>query len=193
MNHVGIVAAFPSESVPDGWLPCDGRALSRTDFPELWQLLKTKYGEGYASDGNKVPGCDFNIPDYRGLFFRGHDFKDPHTNTLSGRDVGLASREPYGAQLPGPNGAVGSLQKDATRRPDNNLTTDTKGAHDHGYTAFDFERDRGHGANYWHLLKNPGTVRTSVDGDHDHQVTGGGDPETRPMNVSIVWVIRAKP
>lgn len=47
-------------------VPCDGRALSRTTYSELFALLGTAFGAG---DGTTT----FNIPDYRGLFLRGWD------------------------------------------------------------------------------------------------------------------------
>lgn len=45
-------------------VPCDGRALSRTAYSELFSLIGTAFGNG---DGSTT----FNIPDYRGLFLRG--------------------------------------------------------------------------------------------------------------------------
>lgn len=43
---------------PPGTIPCDGRSLSRTDYPELFDAIGTKYG----TDSNST----FNIPDLRG-------------------------------------------------------------------------------------------------------------------------------
>ena len=45
------------------WLFCDGREISRTDYPELFEAIGTTYGEG---DGTTT----FNIPDRRGYFGR---------------------------------------------------------------------------------------------------------------------------
>lgn len=55
-------------------VPCDGRAISRTTYSELFSLLGTAFGAGNGS-------TTFNIPDYRGLFLRGWDGG-------SGRDSG---------------------------------------------------------------------------------------------------------
>jgi len=41
-----------------GWLICDGRSLSRTNYPELFELIGTKYGN--------VDANTFNLPDCRG-------------------------------------------------------------------------------------------------------------------------------
>lgn len=41
-----------------GWIICDGRSLSRADYPELFALIGTKYGS--------VNSDTFNLPDCRG-------------------------------------------------------------------------------------------------------------------------------
>lgn len=44
---------------PPGWLFCDGRAVSRTEYAALFNAIGTKFGVG---DGSTT----FNIPDLRG-------------------------------------------------------------------------------------------------------------------------------
>ena len=48
----------PSTSVPDGWLYCDGSAISRTTYADLFVVIGTAFGSG---DGSTT----FNIPDMR--------------------------------------------------------------------------------------------------------------------------------
>lgn len=60
---VSILADFPSTNVPDGWLYCDGRALSRSEYSDLFKIIGVIYGSGDNS-------TTFNIPDYRGYFSR---------------------------------------------------------------------------------------------------------------------------
>lgn len=62
----GIVIAYASSTVPDGFLECDGSAISRTTYSELFAIIGTTYGIG---DGSTT----FNIPDLRGEFIRGWD------------------------------------------------------------------------------------------------------------------------
>ena len=59
----GIVVASPMASL-NGFLLCDGRAISRTTYANLYALIGTKFGNG---DGINT----FNVPDYRGCFLRG--------------------------------------------------------------------------------------------------------------------------
>lgn len=49
-------------SDPDGYLFCNGASLLRADYPDLFALIGTTYGA--------VDGDHFNLPDYRGRFFR---------------------------------------------------------------------------------------------------------------------------
>ena len=47
----------------EGWILCDGRAVSRTDYSDLFEAIGTQYGEG---DGTTT----FNVPNYRGKFLQ---------------------------------------------------------------------------------------------------------------------------
>lgn len=58
-NPVGSLQAFAGASAPTGWLLCDGSAVSRTVYPELFSVLGTTYGAG---DGSTT----FGLPDLRG-------------------------------------------------------------------------------------------------------------------------------
>jgi microcystin-dependent protein len=51
---------------PPGYLPCNGSAVSRTTYADLFAVLGTHYGVG---DGSTT----FNLPNYVGQFLRGWD------------------------------------------------------------------------------------------------------------------------
>ena len=56
--YTGEVRAFPWGTTPQGWLPCDGRALSIPTYSALYTLIGVTFGgDGYSS---------FNLPDLRG-------------------------------------------------------------------------------------------------------------------------------
>lgn len=63
---IASIHAFATQTVPDGYVICDGAAVSRTDYSDLFDALGTVWGEG---DGTTT----FNIPDLRGEFLRGFD------------------------------------------------------------------------------------------------------------------------
>jgi microcystin-dependent protein len=60
----GVVFPFAGNTAPYGYLVCDGRAVSRTEFGSLFLMIGTSHGAG---DGSTT----FNLPDYRGNFLRG--------------------------------------------------------------------------------------------------------------------------
>jgi microcystin-dependent protein len=63
---VGTIAPFAMSSPPSGWLECDGSAISRTTYSDLWSAISDVWGAG---DGSTT----FNLPDFRGEFLRGWD------------------------------------------------------------------------------------------------------------------------
>ncbi len=66
LDLVAQVSQFARISAPNGWLVCDGRAVSRTTYSDLFDAIGTLYGAG---DGSTT----FNIPDCRKEFMRGWD------------------------------------------------------------------------------------------------------------------------
>jgi microcystin-dependent protein len=56
---VGTVVAFAGSSAPEGWLLCDGSAVSRSTYANLWVTLSSTYGNG---DG----ATTFNLPNAKG-------------------------------------------------------------------------------------------------------------------------------
>ena len=60
---VGTVTFFARSSAPTGWLKCNGAAIGRTDYEDLFDSIGTTYGTG---DGSTT----FNLPDLRGEFVR---------------------------------------------------------------------------------------------------------------------------
>ena len=54
----GTVQLYAGASIPDGYLLCNGAAVSRTDYADLFAAIGTIYGTG---DGSTT----FNLPDFR--------------------------------------------------------------------------------------------------------------------------------
>jgi microcystin-dependent protein len=61
---VGEIIAFGSLTPPVGFLYCDGSAVSRTAYSDLFKAIGTSYGVG---DGSTT----FNLPNLQGVFARG--------------------------------------------------------------------------------------------------------------------------
>ena len=58
----GMISAF--HTVPEGWLQCNGAAVSRTTYAALFAVIGTKYGSG---DGSTT----FNLPNLHHKFIEG--------------------------------------------------------------------------------------------------------------------------
>ena len=61
---VGTVHAFAGVYAPNGWLLCNGQAVSRSQYSRLFSVISTRYGGG---DGWST----FNVPDMRDRFIEG--------------------------------------------------------------------------------------------------------------------------
>lgn len=62
---VGMIFMFSgaTENIPSNFMLCDGRELSKTEYPQLFNAIGTIYGES-------VDKLKFKIPDLRGCFTR---------------------------------------------------------------------------------------------------------------------------
>lgn len=72
---IGAIMPFGSDTIPDNWLLCNGQAVSRTDYQELFNTIGITYGSG---DGFTT----FNLPDLQGKIPVGLDENDTDFDTL---------------------------------------------------------------------------------------------------------------
>ena len=84
--NIGQVSPFASSSVPAAWIECDGSALDRTEFNDLFAIIGITYGPGNGT-------TTFNIPDMRGIIIRGWDHGK---GTDVGRVIGTDQDEDVG-------------------------------------------------------------------------------------------------
>ena len=61
---IGDIKQSVKNANHDNWFLCNGQAINRVTYSELFALIGTKFGAG---DGTTT----FNLPDYRGKFLRG--------------------------------------------------------------------------------------------------------------------------
>jgi len=95
---IGMVAPFAMDSVPTGWLHCDGSAVSRTTYSLLYSKVADLYGAG---DGSTT----FNLPNLQDEFIRGSSDTLPVGNKQN--DEFKAHNHNY-EKFPGPAGnAIG--------------------------------------------------------------------------------------
>jgi microcystin-dependent protein len=179
---VGTVTAYTGEHVPDGWLLCDGQALRRGEWPELFRAIGTSHGAGVSMLG--VREADFNLPDYRGRFLRGVDAGED--GTPAGADPAAETRSAARAGTGNTGNRVGSYQSDATALPRDPLQPFRTVVELPVAAGTALRRPAAAGA------RGDTVVVLRSAQTHGYLVTGG-DAETRPRNVSVRWIIRAKP
>lgn len=165
----GIVLPFAGNTVPGGYLLCDGAQVSRTNFAALFAAIGTAHGNGNGA-------TTFHLPDYRGRFLRGVD-------GTAGADPDKATRSAMNAGGNTAN-AVGSVQADAYLSH-----THLQNAHSHsqaisnssGATATIVQGYIGTAP----IAANPTNISSTVA---VNQNSGGS--ETRPKNANVNYIIK---
>lgn len=110
----GTILPFAGNTPPPGYLLCDGALVNETQYPELFAAIGTAWCSGAGAG-------DFRVPDLRGRFMRGAD------DGANRDEIGVRTASNVGGSAIG----VGSLQGDATRRPNNSFVTNVAGEHTH--------------------------------------------------------------
>lgn len=169
----GMVMHFAGASAPSGWLVCDGSAVARADYADLFSAIGTVYGAG---DGSTT----FNLPDLRGEFLRG---LDSGRGVDADRALGSVQGEAYKSHT-----HTGSSSNTGSHTHTASVTVNSAGAHTHtvsGNAASNgahVHRQRiyqaqGNGGNYPVGFANVGTsswTSTHIEsaGAHTHTVSG---------------------
>ncbi|MCK8481058.1 tail fiber protein [Psychroserpens algicola] len=154
----GSIFTFPMATIPTGYLVCDGSAVSRTNYADLFAVLGTTYGAGNGS-------TTFNLPDYRGQFLRGYD-------NGAGNDPDAASRQDRGDGTTGDY--VGTTQDDEMSShfhenvPPSVIST-TDGSHSHNTYSTNLNTNAS--GNHYHNI--PGSsATTNYISSHTHMLRG---------------------
>ena len=84
----GMISAF--HTVPEGWLQCNGAAVSRTTYAALFAVIGTKYGSG---DGSTT----FNLPNLHHKFIEGTNTQSEVGQSVSAGLPNISGRFEYHA------------------------------------------------------------------------------------------------
>lgn len=174
MTPAGLIQPFAGDTseIPDGWLLCDGRTVSRTTYGRLFSTIKTNWGAG---DGSTT----FHLPDLRGRFLRGQDLN-------AGNDLDTAART---AVNTGGNtgGGVGSVQGDAIRNISGSLGTRQDDHAPFTISSGPFSRTNSSGlVNFG--ASGSGTGSRTINFNASAVVPTGAD--NRPKNAYVVYIIK---
>ena len=145
---------WPDTTAPNGWLLCDGSAVSRTTYADLFAKIGTRYGAGNGS-------TTFNVPDMRLCFPLGVGTVGGETVTLGTRDANGVSHKHQSVGHYHGLGAGADLAVDV--------------GHDHA--AFDSAAESSHTHSIAHTHPS---ATTGAGSAHSHGVhnkyQGGGAP-----------------
>ena len=181
---IGTIQAFAYNSIPKGWMLCDGRKLDPTIHTELYDAIGTTFG----GDGKSF----FQIPDLRGCFVRGWD------------ELGKIDKDR----------TFGTFQEDSIHNHSHKVDSCSEnGRHFHyigykhyptqesniAYTTYQHEHITDHGDS-----NKKGNRNTDHDGNHKHEIKIGSatkygqtdciiSNETRPKNVALIFCIKINP
>lgn len=211
----GMVAPFAGVVPPEGWLICDGDAVSREDYAVLFAIIGTSYGDG---DGL----TSFNIPNLKGRVVSG--VNETHVvgsyggaesvvlteGQLPPHDHGIAidAVDNHGhsgsftggsvsGSVTGNTGSGGSHSHTVNTRSASNLQTDQNSGHSYGAVASTTtSQHNGHTHSMSGTITG-GTVSGSVSvgngGAHGHSAssseTGGDAPITVLQPTLFVYQI----
>lgn len=201
------VFAGTASSVPEGYLLCDGGAISRTTYSYLYNAIGTTYGSG---DGSTT----FNLPDLRGEFIRGLDGGrgiDTDTVVITGNTTNgsatISNMETtygltVGMSVSGTGIPAGATIASIVSRK--SITISANATATGSTVSLTFSRTRTLGSNQAHMvhkhdhminttLVGAGSGTTAALGDTNTtgnltQMTGGS--ETRPRNVAMNYIIK---
>lgn len=171
---IGTIVVVPYDTPDTNWLECDGQAISRTTYADLFAKIGTDYGVG---DGSTT----FGLPDLRGEFIRVWD---------NGRGIDTGR-------------ALGSTQTDSLKAHTHGagtLVTASSGIHTHD--IYDYDSAAAGGGTGFINLPTTGPTgsgfgfagETESSGAHTHTISGStassGSSETRPRNLALMAMIK---
>jgi len=157
----GAIMAFAMKTPPSGWFYCNGQAVSRTIYADLFAAIGIQWGGG---DGSTT----FNVPDFRGMFLRGWDDKR-----------GIDTNRVWAEQ-----------QKDDFRQHNHSGKTGLSGRHMHNVPYKTFKPRGPNGEGGWSGTPYTENATTSEAPDHSHAITNDGGNETRPVNQTVIYGIK---
>lgn len=185
----GTILAFGGVTAPNGFLMCNGSAISRTTYANLFAVLGTRYGVGNGS-------TTFNLPKLNdGSFVRGVASGSVGTKYNASLPPLTASSNGVHTHTRGTMEIVGTF--DADDFTNDSTTPSVTGAF--GYQRSSNRRDSGNGVTRGYMMtftaSKGWTGATSSNGAHTHTVTNSAGVAMNgttvlPQSVGVNYIIK---
>jgi microcystin-dependent protein len=173
-NPPGSIIAYTMETAPIGWLICDGSAVNRVIYADLFSVIGTTFGAG---DGQFT----FNLPDYRGAFLRGSGAHA--SNGFSGPNVNTSQTDALRSHT-----HTATVNDPGHTHTQNSINDDYNGSGGSGYPDLKVPSFAPYDSNVpqktWTENINSNTTGITVS------IANTGSTETRPYNYGVVWLIK---
>ena len=166
----GSITMYGGTSAPTGWLLCNGAAVSRTTYADLFAIVGTTYGAG---DGSST----FNLPDLRDRFAVGSG-----TTYSAGATGGAATHTLTEAEMPSHTHVATSTVTDSGHT---HTTTGISASQDgDGYVVTGGPSD-------W---SDPGVLNSATTGitvsTTNASTGGGGAHNNLPPYIGLAFIIK---
>ena len=183
-----VWAGAEGNSIPSGYLECDGDHVSSTTYSDLAAICGNTY-----NDGQTPPSGEFFLPDLRGRFVRGWD----HGRGFdSGRTRGSGQT---------------SQNKSHTHTVASSTITNSGGNHSHSIRRLRLNQNNGSvnitlgsGQSYnvgyansnsglvsaGNAVQNSGSIGSSINSSLSLTLNSNGGSDSRPTNVAMIYIIK---
>lgn len=165
----GSIICYSGQNVPQGWLFCNGQAISRTTYHKLFNTIGTIYGTGNGTTTFNLPNLQDRFPMGKGSSSLGV-IGGANSVTLTSDKIPSHSHTAT-VSSNGEHSHTGS--------------TNTTGNHNHGYADAYFAENTGGGQNVFGTRASTDNDNdyfyrpnsgTGYSGDHSHTLTTDTEP-----------------
>jgi microcystin-dependent protein len=176
-SPTGSITAYTMSTAPEGWLICDGAAISRDAYSDLFSVIGTTFGSG---DNLST----FNLPNYQGAFLRG-------TGTQGGYSGPALNTSQNHATQTHAHTATSTVTDPGHAHTQSTINDDYNGNGGNSYpgTIPSFAGYDSAGNKTWTNINSSSTgvtVATTVA----NSSTNTHPSETRPYNYGVYWIIK---
>ncbi|CAF1528716.1 unnamed protein product [Adineta ricciae] len=198
---IGTIFLYGGLSVPSGWILCDGTAISRHNYSDLYLVIGVFYGPGDHT-------TTFNLPDFRARFPFG--ISEAESRTVSAHQGGALEVTLTEQELPSHTHQKGNL---STSIAGGHIHDYDDPGHDHGGRTGDSDYSRGsysmfgtggggndRGMHSHQINRDQVHIAIRNNGTHAHEIegntamAGSGKPfSIVPSYESVYYIIYAGP